>query len=84
MRVDRRIRVRGLRVLDVEPIVPVEPKAALVLDRLAPALSGVSGAAAVDDTFGVGFDFDIYVVEAALGPAAFLAEGQKPCFLIDR
>jgi hypothetical protein len=44
-----------LRFLDVEPIVPVEPKAALVLDRLAPVLSGVSGAAAVDDAFGVGF-----------------------------
>ena len=36
IRVDRRARVRDLRILDVEPIVPVEPQAQLVLDRLAP------------------------------------------------
>jgi hypothetical protein len=64
--------VRGLRILDVEPIVPVEPKAALVLDRLAPVLGGASDAAAVDDAFGVGFDVDTHRVEAALSPAAFL------------
>jgi hypothetical protein len=33
---------------------PVEPEATLVLERLAPFLSGASGAAAVDDAFGVG------------------------------
>jgi hypothetical protein len=40
MRVDRRVSVRDLRILDVEPVVPVEPKAALVFDRLAPFLGG--------------------------------------------
>ena len=44
-----------------------------VLDRLAPFLSSASGAAAVDDAFGVGFDFNTHVVEAALGPAALPA-----------
>ena len=74
MRVDRRARVRDLRILDVEPIVPGEPEATLVLDRLAPVLSGASGAAAVDDAFGVGFDFNTHGVEAALGPASIPAE----------
>jgi hypothetical protein len=46
--------VRDLRILDVEPIVPVEPEATLVLDRLAPVLSSASGAAAVDEAFAVG------------------------------
>ena len=54
IRVDRRARVRDLRIFDVEPIVPVEPEAELVLDRLAPVLRGASGAAAVDDAFAVG------------------------------
>jgi hypothetical protein len=72
MTVDRRARVRDLRILDVEPIVPGEPEAALVLDRLAPILGGASGAAAVDDAFAVGFDFDTHCVEAALGPASVL------------
>jgi hypothetical protein len=60
---------RGPRLadLDVEPIVPGEPEAALVLDRLAPVLSAASGAAAVDEAFAVGFDFNTQVVEAALG-----------------
>src|SRR5208337_1168604 len=74
MRVDGRVRVRDLRILDVEPIVPVEPEATLVLDRLAPFLSSASGAAAVDDAFGVGCDFNTHRVEAALGPAAVPAE----------
>ena len=55
-------------------IVPVEPQAQLVLDRLAPVLSGASGAAAVDDAFGVGFDFDAHRVEAALSPTSVPAE----------
>src|SRR5580700_8922469 len=74
IRVDRRARVRDLRILDVEPIVPVEPEAALVLDRLLPVLSGASGAAAVDEAFAVGFDFNAHVVEAAHGPACVPAE----------
>jgi hypothetical protein len=45
------------------------PDAALVLDGFAPFLSGASGAEAVDDAFGVGFDFNTRRVEAALGPA---------------
>ena len=69
-RVGRRARVRDLRVLDVEPIVPGEPKAKLVLNCLAPVLSGASGATAVDEAFGVGFDFNTHRVEAALGPAS--------------
>ncbi len=52
----------------------MEPEAALVLDRLAPVLSGASGAAAVDDAFAVGFEFNPHVVEAALGPASLPAE----------
>ena len=54
--------------------MPVEPEATLVLNRLAPFLSGASGATAVDDAFGVGFDFNAHRVEAALGPAPFPAE----------
>jgi hypothetical protein len=69
MKVDRRVRVRDLRILDVEPIMPGEPKAALVLDRLAPFLSS---AASVDEAFAAGFEFNTHVVEAALGPASFL------------
>jgi hypothetical protein len=34
IRVDKRARVRDLRIFDVEPILPVEPEAKLVLDRL--------------------------------------------------
>ena len=66
MRVDRRVRVRDLWNLDVEPIVSVEPEAKFVLDGLAPFLSGASSAAVVDDAFGVGFEFNTHVVEAAL------------------
>jgi hypothetical protein len=74
IKVDRRVRVRDLRILDVEPIVPVETEAQLVLDRLAPVLSGASGAAAVDEDFAVGFDFSAHRVETALGPSSFPAE----------
>jgi hypothetical protein len=63
-----------LRILDVEPILPLEPEATLVLDRLAPFLSGACDVAAVDDAFGVGFDFNTHVIEAALGPAPVPAE----------
>jgi hypothetical protein len=62
-----------LRILDVEPIVPVEPEATLVLDRLAPVLSSASGAAAFDEAFAVGFDFNTHRVEAALGLASFFS-----------
>jgi hypothetical protein len=41
IRVERRVRVRDLGILDVEPILPVEPEATLVLDHLAPFLSAV-------------------------------------------
>jgi hypothetical protein len=43
-----------LRIFDVEPIVPVESKAKLVLDSRAPVLGGASGVAAVDDAFRTG------------------------------
>ena len=49
--VDGRARVRDLRIFDDEPIVPGETEAALVLDRLAPVLSGASRAAAVHEPF---------------------------------
>ena len=74
MRVDRHARVRDSRIFDVEPIVPVETEAKLVLDRFAPVLSGASDAAAVDEAFAVGFEFNPHVVEAALGPASVPAE----------
>jgi hypothetical protein len=74
MTVDRRAQVRDSRILDVEPDLPVESKAKLVLNRLAPFLSGSSDAAAIDDAFAGGFEFDTHVVEAALGPASVPAE----------
>jgi hypothetical protein len=74
MRGDGRARGRGLRILDVEPIVPVESKAKLVLDRLTRVLGGASGATAVDEAFAVGFEFNPHRVEAALGPASVPAE----------
>ena len=61
-----------MRTLNVEPIVPVEPEATLVLDRLAPVLSSASGAAALDEPLAVGFEFNTHLVEAALRSASVL------------